>query len=92
MIASNKRGYKSEINITPYIDILLVMLIIFMVATPIRKHDLPVRAPLDVLHDLVAMPLAGGQRERDLQDDGRERQVAAGVHHATIRLERIVER
>jgi biopolymer transport protein TolR len=42
---SKKRGYKSEINITPYIDILLVMLIIFMVATPIRKHDLPVRVP-----------------------------------------------
>jgi len=45
MIASNKKGYKSDINITPYIDILLVMLIIFMVATPIRKHDLPVRVP-----------------------------------------------
>src|SRR5262249_52066887 len=45
MLAGNKKGYKSEINITPYIDILLVMLIIFMVATPIRKHDLPVRVP-----------------------------------------------
>jgi biopolymer transport protein ExbD len=39
------KGYKSEINITPYIDILLVLLIIFMVATPIKKFDQQVRVP-----------------------------------------------
>jgi biopolymer transport protein ExbD len=39
------KGYKSEINITPYIDILLVLLIIFMVATPVKKYDQQVRLP-----------------------------------------------
>jgi biopolymer transport protein TolR len=39
------KGYKSEINITPYIDILLVLLIIFMVATPVKKYDQQVRVP-----------------------------------------------
>src|SRR6266511_2972041 len=40
-----KRGVKSDINITPYIDILLVLLIIFMVASPLKKHDEEVRVP-----------------------------------------------
>jgi biopolymer transport protein ExbD/biopolymer transport protein TolR len=40
-----KKGVKSDINITPYIDILLVLLIIFMVATPLKKYDEKVRVP-----------------------------------------------
>ncbi len=38
-------GPKSDINITPYIDILLVLLIIFMVITPVRQQDLEVKVP-----------------------------------------------
>jgi biopolymer transport protein TolR len=44
MSLGNKK-YKSEINITPYIDILLVLLIIFMTVTPLKQHDHPVRVP-----------------------------------------------
>ncbi len=40
-----KKGVKHDINITPYIDILLVLLIIFMVAAPMKKFDHPVRVP-----------------------------------------------
>jgi biopolymer transport protein ExbD len=40
-----KKGVKSDINITPYIDILLVLLIIFMVAAPLKQHDQEVRVP-----------------------------------------------
>lgn len=39
------KGPKSDINITPYIDILLVMLIIFMVITPVHQMDLDVKVP-----------------------------------------------
>jgi len=45
MSASSKGGAMSNINITPYIDILLVLLIIFMVITPIRQLDLEVKVP-----------------------------------------------
>ena len=41
----NKKGVRSDINITPYIDILLVLLIIFMVSAPIRSYDMPIRVP-----------------------------------------------
>ena len=40
-----KKGVKSDINITPYIDILLVLLIIFMMVAPLKQHDHPVRVP-----------------------------------------------
>lgn len=45
MSVGNKGGPKSDINITPYIDILLVLLIIFMVITPVRQMDLDVKVP-----------------------------------------------
>jgi len=35
----------SDINITPYIDILLVLLIIFMVITPVKQMDLDIKVP-----------------------------------------------
>jgi biopolymer transport protein TolR len=38
-------GSMSDINITPYIDILLVLLIIFMVITPVSQLDLDVKVP-----------------------------------------------
>jgi biopolymer transport protein ExbD len=45
MNLGGKKGAISSINITPYIDILLVLLIIFMVITPIRQMDLDVKVP-----------------------------------------------
>jgi biopolymer transport protein TolR len=45
MAVGSKKGPKSDINITPYIDILLVLLIIFMVITPVHQMDLDVKVP-----------------------------------------------
>lgn len=38
----------SEINITPFIDVMLVLLIIFMVAAPLSTVDVPVKLPVAV--------------------------------------------
>jgi biopolymer transport protein ExbD len=45
MAVGINKGPKSDINITPYIDILLVLLIIFMVITPTKQQDLEVKVP-----------------------------------------------
>jgi len=45
MAVGTTKGPKPDINITPYIDILLVLLIIFMVITPVRQQDLEVKVP-----------------------------------------------
>ena len=35
-----------DINVTPFIDVMLVLLIIFMVAAPLSTVDLPVDLPI----------------------------------------------
>jgi biopolymer transport protein ExbD len=41
----NDLGELSEINVTPFIDVMLVLLIIFMVAAPLSTVDAPVDLP-----------------------------------------------
>lgn len=39
------RGYLSEINVTPFVDVMLVLLVIFMVTTPILYQGVEVNLP-----------------------------------------------
>jgi len=49
-------GSKPAINVTPLIDVLLVLLIIFMVIQPHNEAKLPVKAPEKPVTDVPASP------------------------------------
>jgi biopolymer transport protein TolR len=42
---SARRGRLSEINVTPFVDVMLVLLIIFMVTAPLLTVSIPVQLP-----------------------------------------------
>jgi biopolymer transport protein TolR len=48
MAAGGSGGFQSEINVTPMVDIMLVLLIIFMVVTPMLQHGVTVNLPKDL--------------------------------------------
>ena len=45
MKAEKNRGVLSEINVTPFVDVMLVLLIIFMVTAPLLQQGIDVNLP-----------------------------------------------
>ncbi|TBR11076.1 MAG: biopolymer transporter ExbD [Lysobacter sp.] len=43
--SGNTGGPMAEINVTPLVDVMLVLLIIFMITTPLMHHKVPVELP-----------------------------------------------
>jgi biopolymer transport protein ExbD/biopolymer transport protein TolR len=50
MSGGGSSGFASEINVTPMVDIMLVLLIIFMVVTPLLQHGITVALPQNTLN------------------------------------------
>lgn len=48
---------RPEINVTPLIDVLLVLLIIFMIITPIKPMKVEAKAPREPANDNAEIPL-----------------------------------
>ena len=55
-MAGKRGGLKPEINITPLVDVVLVLLIIFMVMTPILLKQLELRIPEKADTDIAPPP------------------------------------
>jgi biopolymer transport protein TolR len=53
MSTGNVEDFNSEINVTPMVDIMLVLLIIFMVVTPLLQQGVTVTLPKNMLNSEV---------------------------------------
>lgn len=57
----------SEINVTPFVDVMLVLLIIFMVAAPLASVNVPIKLPIAVAKPVPNPPIPV---YISIQDDG----------------------
>ena len=63
------KGVKSDINVTPLVDVVLVLLIIFMVITPMLQRGKPVQLPQ--ANELSALKSGGDPIMVSVTRDGR---------------------
>lgn len=49
MSVGGSEEYNSEINVTPMVDVMLVLLIIFMIVTPLLQQGVSVNLPRDMM-------------------------------------------
>ncbi|MGI3186678.1 ExbD/TolR family protein [Nioella aestuarii] len=57
----SRHAAMSEINVTPFVDVMLVLLIVFMVSAPLMTVGVPIELP-----ETAAEPLPGEEEEEPL--------------------------
>lgn len=58
--STSSEGIKAEINVTPLVDVMLVLLIIFMITAPLMSHKVKVELPkktMTVLEEKLPPPI-----------------------------------
>jgi len=68
MAAGSSGGLNSDINVTPMIDVLLVLLIIFMIIQPLNRQTIPIQVPPPQTTAAPAGP--SNQIVLEIRDDG----------------------
>jgi len=68
MSAGSSGGVTSDINVTPMIDVLLVLLIIFMIIQPLNRQTIPIQVPPPQNTASASGP--SNQIVLELRDDG----------------------
>ena len=66
-----RKSVRADINITPLVDVVLVLLIIFMVMTPILLKQIEVRIPEKADTDIAPPPPTQSQVVIKIDADGR---------------------
>ena len=69
--ASGGKGVRSDINVTPLIDVVLVLLIVFMVLVPKLLNQTPVDVPPKAPDNLDTPPPASDQLVVTVGEDSR---------------------
>jgi biopolymer transport protein ExbD len=82
-VGAGRGGLRSEINVTPFVDVVLVLLIIFMVLTPLLLKEIavtiPRKADQEVTADVAAQQLVLQIRGSGQLQLGEERVTIANL-------------
>jgi biopolymer transport protein ExbD len=78
-VGGSRRGPQAEINVTPLIDIVLVLLIIFMVLTPVMLKELPAKVPQKQTENVPQPP---GENPIVVEMDAHDRLTLNGANVA----------
>ena len=96
-VGGAKGGPKSDINVTPLVDIVLVLLIIFLVITPIKMRFINIEVPRK-LDDKTEVSMDSRQLVVVVRgdstvklSDGREEQVLDSIYKLSAAIRPILE-
>ena len=99
-MSAGSKGPTTAINITPLVDVVLVLLIIFMVVTPLLEKEMPVRIPEletdptppeDVPPDQIVVQIRNGGRIYINQTETPKEQLLAQLTAAnSSRAEKVI--